>query len=394
MYQIMNLKNTNKIRLPKIILTFSFLVFFSFSLLLNPTFILSQDNNNNQESTAINTQKDNIEPQQNTTNFIGFPIALYQPETSLMIGGGATVTMRDPNKLFDKRPNSLNLFAIYTLKNQLAINLNPDFYFCDDRLEIKLLTSYQNFPDSFYGIGNNTSEENEEEFTTEDFMIQPWVIRRVFKNLRIGFVYDFKHTNVLETEKQGHLTNGFFKGVQGGTLSGCGPVLDWDSRDNIFYPSKGSWFQFYCAFYRNWLGSDFAYEAYAIDLRQYLSISNSKILAFQVYGSSLTGDITFNEYARLSALRGILASRFRDRKMAFAQVEYRYPIRNRFSGVLFAATGDVLDTVSDYEIKNLKYSYGFGLRYLLNQEDKINLRLDIGISKWGICPYFQISEAF
>ena len=339
-------------------------------------------------------ENDNGKPSMKSFNIVGFPVILYQPETSLMFGGGSAVTIRKKNERANARPDNINVFAIYTLKNQIALNINPDFYLNEENWELRVLMSYQKYPDTFFGIGNSNSEDDAEDFTTEDIMIQPWLIHRVYKNLRIGMLYDFKKTNVLEIEENGLLSEQKLRGINGSLLSGFGPVLDWDTRNNIFYPSKGSWFQFYCAFYRNWLGSDFEYESYTLDFRHYFCLPNSHILAVQLFGASLNGEITFNEFARLANLRGINGSRFRDRKMVFAQIEYRYPIYKRFSGVVFSAIGDVMNNVKDYDIRDLKYSVGLGLRFALNPDERINLRFDVGISRYGINPYFQLSEAF
>ena len=43
----------------------------------------------------------------------------------------------------------------------------------------------------------------------------------------------------------------------------------------------------------------------------------------------------------------------------------------------------------------MKYSYGLGLRFLFNKQQKINLRMDIGFGSDGSRGiYFGIQEAF
>lgn len=341
-----------------------------------------------------NSKQAEIENKQNSTlDIVGFPIVLYTPETFLIFGGGAAVTIRNDNN-YKFHPNSISVYLIYTLKNQIAFNTNSEFYFDNNRWKIKGIMGYQKYPDTFYGIGNKNTGADAEEFTTEDLMIQPWILRRIFKNFRMGIILDIKNSSVLKTESDGILRNSNVIGTNGGFASGFGPVLDWDTRDNAFYPSSGSWIQFYSIYYSNWFGSDFEYESYTIDARHFIDFSDEHILAIQILGTSLNGKVPFNELARLFNIRGVNSSRFRDLKMICTQIEYRYPIHNRFTGVVFSSFGDVMNSFSGYNLIDLKYSIGFGLRYALNVDEKINLRFDIGISKFGISPYFQLSEAF
>ncbi|APF18925.1 Surface antigen [Caldithrix abyssi DSM 13497] len=327
-------------------------------------------------------------------SYVGFPVVLYMPETSVIFGGGATVTMRDESQSEDDRPNCFHTQVIYTLKNQFAIKLEPEFYFDSYKWQLRAMIAYQKFPDTFYGMGNRNSKEEAVNFTTEDFVFYAGLTRRVYNQLRLGFWFNAQKTNVLKIETGGLLDRDDLKGINGGAICGIGPVIEWDSRDNIFYPTSGAWLQFNAAFYRKGLGSAFHYNSYMADLRYYFSPAESHIIAVQFLGKSVDGEIPFNKYVLLESMRGINGSRFRDKKMFLSQIEYRYPVHKRFAGVVFGALGDVVNNLQNYELKTLKYSFGFGIRYLISPQEKIHLRVDVGVSRWGINPYFQISEAF
>lgn len=323
-----------------------------------------------------------------------FPIIFYTPETSAGAGGGVTLTYRGPGEEDTARPDNLSLFALYTFKNQFMFFLAPSLYFRDGDWKLGAGTGYSHFPGSFYGVGNDTDEDDEEEFTTESVMIRPGLLRRVYAHLSAGFFYDWKKTGVREIEKNGLLDTGDYLGVDGSVLSGAGAVLEWDSRDNLFSPSRGGRYEFSAGFYRDAFGSDFEYEEYTLDLRHYVPLEAGRVLALQLYATSRSGEVVFNEYARLENMRGIVNSRFRDRRAASAQAEYRFPVYRRFSGAVFASVGDVFDDPDDWEAKDIKYAGGFGVRYMLNEKERINLRFDIGFSPWGVAPYIRMMEAF
>jgi hypothetical protein len=77
------------------------------------------------------------------------------------------------------------------------------------------------------------------------------------------------------------------------------------------------------------------------------------------------------------------------------QGEYRQFFSKRFGFVLFGGVGNVAENLIDYRFDNLKYSYGAGLRFKFNQEQKVNLRVDFGFGNDGNRGiYFGIQEAF
>lgn len=367
------------------------LVFYSFLICI---IILIQPVYSLEKPAIIDKNKKHNNPSTRRISFAGYPVILYSPETSLIFGGGAAITIRKQNSDRKTRPDNIIFYAVYTLKNQIAVQFNPDFYFNDDKWQLKIKSGYQKFPDQFYGIGNKTMEDDAEDVTTEDVIIQPGLTRRIYKNLRLGVMYHFNHTSVQKVETDGQLNSGLLPGSQGSLLSGIGPLIDWDSRDNIFYPAKGSWLQFYATIYRNWLGSEFEYESFTFDLRYFIEIQDRHILALQFMVRSMNGAIPFNHLARVDLLRGIHTSRFREKNLAATLVEYRFPIYKRFSGVLFTGMGDVMHHFTDFLLNDIKFSIGIGLRFAVLPNDKINFRLDIGFSRYGIYPYFQLSEMF
>lgn len=367
------------------------MVFYSFLICI---IILIQPVYSVEKPAIIDKNKKNNSPSTRRISFAGYPVILYSPETSLIFGGGAAITIRKQNSDRKTRPDNIIFYAIYTLKNQIAVQFNPDFYFNDDKWQLKIESGYQKFPDQFYGIGNKTTEDDAEDVTTEDVIIQPGLTRRIYKNFRLGVMYHFNHTSVQKVEIDGQLNSGLLPGSQGSLLSGLGPLIDWDSRDNIFYPAKGSWLQFYAMIYRNWLGSEFEYESFTFDLRYFIEIQDRHIMALQFIARSMNGAIPFNHLARVDLLRGINTSRFREKNLAATLVEYRFPIYKRFSGVLFTGMGDVMHHFTDFLLDDIKFSIGIGLRFAVLPDDKINFRLDIGFSRYGIYPYFQLSEMF
>ena len=77
------------------------------------------------------------------------------------------------------------------------------------------------------------------------------------------------------------------------------------------------------------------------------------------------------------------------------QLEYRQYFWWKFGFVVFGGVGDVAPELTKFTINTIKYSYGLGLRFLFNKEEKVNLRVDLGFGNDGNSGiYFGIEEAF
>jgi len=70
-------------------------------------------------------------------------------------------------------------------------------------------------------------------------------------------------------------------------------------------------------------------------------------------------------------------------------------ILQKIGFVLFGGTGTVASSPDKFRVDEFQFSYGAGLRYLFNKEQKVNVRVDFGISRNGSTGiYFGIEAAF
>ena len=93
-------------------------------------------------------------------------------------------------------------------------------------------------------------------------------------------------------------------------------------------------------------------------------------------------------------MRGYYSGRYLDKIFTAFQVEYRFPVFWRFSAVLFGGLGQVAPTFGDFAFDSMKAAAGAGLRFTIQKEPKMNLRLDFAFSPEGFQFYFNLMEAF
>ena len=173
--------------------------------------------------------------------------------------------------------------------------------------------------------------------------------------------------------------------------------MNQDNRDNTFAASSGGYHQLIAMKYNDRLGSDFEFNQYIIDLRQFIPINKKGVLALQGLAMFSEGDVPFNRLAQLGGsmiMRGIYQGRYRDKNMLALQGEYRRPFKHRWYFSVFASIGDVAHSSSEFDASDLKYTAGGGVRYALDPKNKMHIRLDVGVSEFGVSPIIILGEAF
>jgi len=329
--------------------------------------------------------------------FSGYPYAFYSPETQAAIGAGGIFlfyTKRNENL----RPSKVGFGAHYTTNKQYKFSLNPSVYFNSNNLVVNMPVSFGYTLDKFWGIGNTSSDTGNEEYFREDFKFQleVQVPPVLFFADRTGFIIDYKNTSIVDVKDNQYLIDESVNGFNGGDIFGLGINLVWDRRDNLFYPTEGHYQYIKFIVYPE--PSDFVFSTFELDVRHYKKLLKNQVLATNLYLKSVGSNAPFYELPALGGqnrMRGYFQGRYRDRNYVAFQTEFRQYFTKRLGFVAFAGIGDVGEEITDLSLREIKYSFGGGLRFLFNKKENVNLRMDIGVGKDGNTGiYFGIEEAF
>lgn len=158
----------------------------------------------------------------------------------------------------------------------------------------------------------------------------------------------------------------------------------YDSRDNIYDPKRGKRVSATVQWAGHGLGGDFDYYKFTGEYRNYKAIGNNQVIAFRARLGWAQGDVPYSALYTLGGadtLRGFEDDQFRGKKMYNATLEYRVPIFNKVTGVLFTDMGDAWDApnVTWYDgDKSFNISVGAGVRISTPIGP---IRLDYGVSK-------------
>ena len=334
------------------------------------------------------------------------PIPAYTPETSWMAALTAFVTYRD-NVDPTMRTSSLAVALQGTLKNQFSLGLYPEIYLDSNRVRIEGGIEWYLYPFNFFGVGNNNPSSNAELYTPYGAKLEMRVLyalsgRRVQHGLSAGVHLDLRYDQIRSIEPRedgtiGPLGRGEIAGAQGGWFNGIGPQVSYDTRDNNFDARDGVFAETYTIFYNELLGSTFSSAITTVDARVYTSIASETSIAARVLLQSADGTPPFLQMPSIGGsinMRGIIDAQQRDRMSLLAGVEMRFPILWRFRGAAYADVGQVASNISAVALNQLWVAYGAGIRFLLVPEERISLRLDVGVARGVPQFYLGFNEAF
>ncbi len=325
------------------------------------------------------------------------PVVFYTPLTKIAGGVGGIYYWRTQEDQLKESPSTILMGLIYTQRKQFLSELTPNLFFKKGVYHLAGYLGFKNFSEKFYGIGSRTTKDMEEDFSYRSAKLSLSLRRRITTKLYFGFQYDFEYFDPREFEAGGILDSGDIVGRDGGTVSGLGMIFIRDGRDDIFFPAKGTYFQASFTLYKPQLGSDYSFQRFNLDFRQYISLFSNHVLAFQESINSASGSVPFQWLPALggpSVLRGYILGRFRDKNMVHIQMEYRVPLVWRLGVVGFLGYGGVAEKMSRIELSNLKLTGGCGIRYQLSRDASTNVRLDFGFAKGCFGVYAMINEAF
>lgn len=328
------------------------------------------------------------------------PLVYYTPDTRWAGGAAGVYYFRVPPKHdFEKetRASFVQLLTDYTQNKQLDVWSTWSIFTRNENYLLEGELRYRNFPDRFYGIGNQSKYTNEELYSYNLFSIKSLMMKQVRKSLFVGFDYTFEYEFDFKHDENGQLITGDIPGYKGGLGSALGLVAAIDNRDNIINAYDGQYSEISSYFFGKTLGSTFKFIQVNAIHQQYWELRKKHVLASQTKIKLNFGEVPFLDMATLGdddILRGYAKNRYRDHNSWATQLEYRMPLFWRFGIVGFAGVGDIFKNFSDMRFSRLKYSVGGGLRFVVKPAERLNIRLDYGQGVDGGHYYFVVTEAF
>lgn len=185
--------------------------------------------------------------------------------------------------------------------------------------------------------------------------------------------------------------------LSGFASKGLGAVAKYDSRDNINSPYSGQEFTLNNTAFRESLGGDVSFDAYAGKYRSYHHYgaeNKNHVLAWRADGR-WTSSAPRSGYSSVD-LRGYIRGNYLAPHMSVVEIEERFALTKQWSLAAFTGAACLYESSSDCGYSDNWYpTIGGGVRYLLKPQERMVIRADYA---WGKGEnrgfYFAFGQAF
>jgi len=329
-------------------------------------------------------------------DWAAYPAGGYSDETDLSFGLLAYLRFSPKIQDSSKKINSAYFLSKYTLKKQFLFALNTEIFSNNGKYKLNSNLEFRSWPTTFYGIGNNTNLDNSEKYTPESYSLDFELSKKVFSNLSVSIQTNLSSFQVNKIKNNSELS--IYKDRSQASALGVG--VFWDNRNAQFYPTKGFYGEYKVNFSKDLFFSDYSFTQHFFDFRQFYKLSAKSVLSWQFVGALSSGSVPFFKKYRLDYyMRGIPANLHIDDNFSVLRSEYKiFPLNGHYSQRIgfatFLESGSVFNKLENFQIEDNKINYGFGFRYTIIPEDKLNFRFDVGFGENGHILTIMASEEF
>ena len=327
---------------------------------------------------------------------IGFPVGGYTPETRWGIGLAGSYHFQISKNDTISPVSQIQIGAVVTQNKQQVYSLPYSIYWKQRENQVYGEITYSNYLYYFFGTQSQPQEEKER-YDSQFLRFRFNYLKKIRTNIFIGgrwWLNDFKITDY---DKEGNLIKGLVSGSSGGTASGPGLIVLFDNRNKVYYTTSGRYLELVYHNQDKVFGSDFRYQRYRFDARQFFPFGNKAVLGIQVFGDFLHGNVPFFEMTGVGGdkrMRGYLEGRFRDKNLALLQLEYRFRLSERWAFAAFGSTALIENSLTEFSVENAKWTGGAGIRYFFDPKKRMTIRIDAAYNGKTVLPYLSVGEAF
>lgn len=177
------------------------------------------------------------------------------------------------------------------------------------------------------------------------------------------------------------------------TLSEASVILNYDSRNNVFTPTKGFFLQITGTYSDTWFGGDALYGRLGFDGIGYFLVSQRVTIGMRYLNNYTLGDVPF--YARPSiTLRGVPLMKYQDRNTIEFETEVDVDLTKRWSVLGFAGMGNAYSSLDEFENGKSVRTLGTGFRYLMIRKFGAKFGMDFAVSQDDFAFYFVFGSSW
>lgn len=342
-------------------------------------------------------------PDTSFQRYLVVPFGAYTEETGGQIGFLGMLFARPSQP--DEPGDMFTASGVLTTEGQKIFLVGSNGSAVRGKVRGNAFLQYSDWPGKYWAGGNEPSGR-EWSYSMSSFRlngsvyVSPSLLSIVpdslGKHLRGGVLFDLEKNTTRFSGAGDSMAS--VRGMRsGGRRIGFGPTLQWDTRDDQGWPTRGVFLTAGQLYDRREWGSDWSFTKSSLDLRGYASLPWSAVLAVGTLWEETHGQVPFDKLAMpdgSNRLRGLAKGRLRDAQQLVLQSELRFPSLWRFSAVTFAEAGKVGADLEELGSNEFHYSFGAGLRFSVNPQRKLNFRTDVAWVDGAVGVTASFGEAF
>jgi hypothetical protein len=325
------------------------------------------------------------------------PIPLVVTEPAVGYGGGLAGMFVRPREQAGSegyaRPNMSVVGGIATENGTWAAFAGDSSHWMGDRVQTLGALGYGELHLDFYGLGDASDSLNDPISYQLDFSLAllqgSWKTRpKSHWSLGLRYIYS-KVEPRLDDEP---LFPGLLDQVDM-EISAPAGILEYDSRDNLFTPTRGIFAESMILVSRAEFGATEDFERFQQVLMGWMPLGDDWTLGLRGdYQWSSDGTPFFlRPYIKL---RGVAAMRYQGDEMASTEFEARWRMKGRWSLVGAAGYGTAHSDHERFSATRDVWSGAVGFRYELARLFGMHAGLDVGFSSGETAVYFQVGNAW
>lgn len=326
-------------------------------------------------------------------------IPLVIPITEPAVGYGAAGGLAFVDKPMGQaqagfgRPNITGVGAMGTGNGSWGVLAGDSRYWLEDRLQTLAGAAYASVNLDYYGSGNDSVLKDQPlRYNLEPVGGLAQAKYRLGESrFWAGLSYAFATTRVTFDAPP---TTPRLPDAQGNSnVGGLAPSLTYDSRDNIFTPTRGTYMEATAGLFSKALGGDSEFQRVNVIGMQYLSLHPQWTVGVRGDVKASFGDEPFYLQPFVS-LRGAQAMRYQGEDVAQVEAELRWQFWKRFSLVGFVGAGAAWNDFERFDQTLTVVTGGTGFRYELARKYGLHMGLDVAFGPDAPIIYVQFGSAW
>jgi hypothetical protein len=284
-------------------------------------------------------------------------------------------------------PSRTGLGLGYTLNKSWFTFASQKLYLKNDKWRLFWAVGLGNYNFQYFDETDETGNGAFVTYQTRSSFFSTNAVYNIYKRIYTGLKYQYSKS-----------TTEFEDGVRPTEvtrLSSWGIPLFWDSRNYVYYPSKGFFANILFTNNAKWLGSDVAFSSFSGFANHYTSFKNGGILASRFYTYIGLGNVPFvgQKVVGGKDLRGYTKGSYRSDKIIALQTEYRKKMGKKWGFVVFGGVAEAF-AIDNVPASGLLPAAGGGFRFQALPKQKMNVGVDLAVGKGDYGLYFRFGEAF